>query len=53
MLQEQKYESIICFYNFELEKDYKKSLCNLAKQTNIEINTVKQNFATAATVAKI
>ena len=36
--------------NFKLEKDYKKSLCKLAKQTNIEIN--KDNFATAAAVAK-
>ena len=36
--------------NFEMEKDYKKSLCKLAKQTNIEINNDK--FATEVTVAK-
>ena len=36
--------------NFELEKDYKKSLSLVGKQTKFEIN--KDNFATAATVAK-
>ena len=36
--------------NFKLEKDYKKSLCKLAKQTNIEFSNDK--FATAVAVAK-
>jgi len=36
--------------NFELEKDYKKSLSLVGKQTNIEISN--DNFATAAAVAK-
>ena len=36
--------------NFELEKDYKKSLSQVGKQTNIEITN--KNFATAASVAK-
>ena len=37
--------------NFKLEKDYKKSLCNLAKQKIIEINS-KDNFAPDASGAK-
>jgi len=37
--------------NFELEKDYKKSLTHAGKQKIIEINS-KDNFATAAAVAK-
>ena len=41
----QKFNAIrILEKNFEVEKDYKKSLSLLGKQTNIEINN-KQNFA--------
>ena len=36
--------------NFEMEKDYKKSLCKLAKQTNIEISN--DNFDPDASGAK-